>query len=1233
MIVSIAVILAVTIVVFRNWIFSAQWPAGGDMLGWISREYLYWIDYRWLFVWRPNSFGYPEGVNLLDLFLMLLRFVAESAANTAKIFGILTFALAGFAMYAFGYHYTKRNLPALAGSLIYLLNGQYLTQLTEAHLDIMFSYAVAPLIFLFLDRALEAGKIKDIAATSILLGVMLTGFNPNMIVVYAPFIVLFVIINLLRPQKSLHFLDSLKSRLKTLSIICILAAMLSACFWVPLLFNVKAQYLSPTLSRGNLEDAYAYSYKSFAEAFTLTGKEAYGYANIVNVTNGVSFQILPVPTILLLVFAFAYIITLILRLNRYSVFFGLSALISIILAMGPYSFQSIFVWAWWHLPYFADLRTVSRWDMVTAFSNSYFICVSTSILTGYILKVLRRSKKEFEVGMNLRKDLQERQDIRAWLLDFDRISHAGRRFLYYSAIVVLIAILMSGFISTWFLFSNGLQVYTPPSSYFQPYEYLSGINGSYKVVTVGRSENDWYSASSSGQDMDFVDGMLTPIGWSHDLGYESTFIDNKPTLQDGGESPLSSDFVDMLRFYLAENNITRNLLKLLGTFDYKYVVIPSYVTQNVRNFFLSQYGGQIIFNESNSIILENEFYAPSIFGTAQYALVFGGAESLSALCDISSFNPNQTALVLGYQADNLSALVSDHLNNAATLVFADSDPSDLLTMDLLMMPPNDAHLIYLANYGIQSSNAGAYWITSASWTNTGASVLGGATLTTSGPNTINIPFELNTEGNYDIFIRAGFAPNRGKLTVSVDGLPLTSFVPYSNSWSNLQWINVTSDYQLDAGSHTITLMNDGTGYNDLDAIAIVEHSQLMQQTEETTNAFQGFTGEILYLIEAAEAFSKTLPVGWSIQTIPGEGYALQIEDGVNIAPQGLASASSIESSAFAAQYAIDGDLSTRWASAVGVPQWLQVNFSTPREIDGVEIYFEASYGKDYRIQTWNGTGWVDQIVVENNSLLYREHMFTQPVTTEKLRILITAAPMNNVVSIRELEILSSASAPSSQISVLRSGQYNFAARLFPNGSNGTLYLQVDEKLFSVSCPANLSTAAWFELGSAQLGVGEHNITVFALGNVILDTIGVYSASTNVATIDDVFNSSLSAPSVTYEEVNPCKYVANVNCTRPFLLAFSESYNPTWKAYVNNQEVSSVIVDSLANGFFINRTGSFDVVLYFTGQDIANAGLIISGSGIILILVVFLAKSPVGRKIKHILTYRKLLKSSQTRTSD
>ncbi|MCJ7719127.1 discoidin domain-containing protein [Candidatus Bathyarchaeota archaeon] len=1220
-ILDLAIILAVTIVVFRNWIFSPQWPAGGDVLGYISREYLYGKDYRWLFVWRPNSFGYPEGINVLDFFFMLLHFVAQNAVNTAKIFAVLSFALAGFGMYAFGYHCTRRNLPALAGSLIYILNGQFLTQLTEAHLDIMFSYALAPIIFLFLDRAFENGKLKDIVASSILFGIMLTGFQPQMILIYGVFLVLFMIINLLRPQKSLRFRGSVKFRLKTLVSICALTMVLSACFWMPLLFNIKAPYLSTNFSRGSLEDAYATGYKTFYEAFTLTGKERWGYANVVDVTKDAGLQILPVQAILLLVFAFAYVITLVFRLNRYSFFFGLSALISLILSMGPYSFESSFLWAWSHVPYFQSFRAISRWDMVVAFSNSFFVCVSSSILTDYIKKFLRRSEEKMEFGVNFGRDPQESRSLRVSLPSLDGIVRSARRFLYYSAIFVLIAVLMSGFVSTWFLFRNGLQVYTPPSDYFQPYEYLSNIAGNYKIVTVGRSTGDWYS--TSGQDMDFIGGILTPVGWSHDLGYESTFITDKPSLQDGGLSPLSTDFVNYLRFYLARNNISRNLLELLGAFNYKYIVIPSYATDNERALFMSQCGGRLVYNQSDSLVLENEFYTPEIYAPTQSAFVLGGPESLSSLCDIDSFDLGKTAVILANQASNSPTIIDNHLNDTSAIVFTDAGTSDLITMSLLSMSPSDAHLIYLAGYGIKSSNTSAYWIRNDWWTNTGASVLGGSVLTTSGNNQMNITVELGTEGDYDMLIRAGFAANRGKLLVSIDGLPLAEVLPYSDFPSGLQWINLTSNFHLEAGSHLITLLNDGTGFNDLDAIAIVEHSKLSNQVEETINALGSFTGKSLWSIEAEKAFSKTLPEGWHTLAVPGEGYALHME-GDNIAPQASASASSV-SNGLEAQYAIDGDPSTRWASSVNLPQWLEITFPTLQELYGVRINLERALAEDYRIQTWNGTDWIDQVVIENNSLLQRYHLFPQPVTTQKLRVLVTSAPAWNMVSIWELEIFSGNKVSSSTIFVPREGEYNFAARLFPDKESiGSFYLRVDDVPFSINCPTNESKAAWLELGSALLDAGEHNVSIFASGSVTLDKIGIYSASNNEHSIDDVFKSDLSTPSVSYEEVNPCKYVVHVNCTKPFLLVLSESHHPLWKAYVDNKEISPEIVDSLANGFYINRTGSFDVVLHFTGQEVADIGLVVSGGSTIFVVAVVLVKSAPVKKVRRSVMNRRLL---------
>ena len=237
---DLVIIFLVAAAVFRNFIFSPEWPASGDIMGYISREYLYGKDFRWLFVWRPNSFGYVEGVTLMDFFFMVLHFVAGNAATTAKVFAFSTFILAGFSMYAFGYHYSKKTLAALAGSLIYVLNPVYLTQLTEAHLDIMFSYALIPLIFLLLDKALETGKTRHAIATAVLVSIMVLGFHPQAVLIYGSFLLLFLVIKLIPLHGFGLSLRDMKRYAKSIFTIGLVVLPLSASVWVPFVFNVRA---------------------------------------------------------------------------------------------------------------------------------------------------------------------------------------------------------------------------------------------------------------------------------------------------------------------------------------------------------------------------------------------------------------------------------------------------------------------------------------------------------------------------------------------------------------------------------------------------------------------------------------------------------------------------------------------------------------------------------------------------------------------------------------------------------------------------------------------------------------------------------------------------------------------------------------------------------------------------------------------------------------------------------
>ena len=54
----------------------------------------------------------------------------------------------------------------------------------------------------------------------------------------------------------------------------------------------------------------------------------------------------------------------------------------------------------------------------------------------------------------------------------------------------------------------------------------------------------------------------------------------------------------------------------------------------------------------------------------------------------------------------------------------------------------------------------------------------------------------------------------------------------------------------------------------------------------------------------------------------------------------------------AANYAVDGDLGTRWATGNGhneVANWIQVDLGSVQVVNNVRIYWEAAYSSDYQI--------------------------------------------------------------------------------------------------------------------------------------------------------------------------------------------------------------------------------------------------------------------------------------------
>lgn len=185
------------------------------------------------------------------------------------------------------------------------------------------------------------------------------------------------------------------------------------------------------------------------------------------------------------------------------------------------------------------------------------------------------------------------------------------------------------------------------------------------------------------------------------------------------------------------------------------------------------------------------------------------------------------------------------------------------------------------------------------------------------------------------------------------------------------------------------------------------------------------------------------------------------------------------------------------------------------------------------------------------------------------------------------------------------GSYEFYLRA-PKDENPRLTINIDSpQNIKIAIDGNgieevrenvSKTFQWFKAGELHLQQGYYNITLESINPIGTDLLRL-----------SLFNQKIEnpAPELKFEKISPIEYTVHVNASQPFFLIFSESYNPQWKAYfgdVNSFETfwkkpidgdKHFLVNSYANAWYIEKTGTYDVTLYFWPQSLLYIGVIVS----------------------------------------
>jgi hypothetical protein len=101
-------------------------------------------------------------------------------------------------------------------------------------------------------------------------------------------------------------------------------------------------------------------------------------------------------------------------------------------------------------------------------------------------------------------------------------------------------------------------------------------------------------------------------------------------------------------------------------------------------------------------------------------------------------------------------------------------------------------------------------------------------------------------------------------------------------------------------------------------------------------------------------------------------------------------------------------------------------------------------------------------------------------------------------------------------------------------------------------------------------------------------------------------SDLAPAAVTYSSPNPGEYVAEVRASGPFVLGLLQNFNPQWVATSGATTYSEhFVLNGFANGWYINRTGTFAIVLIFGPTTVYGAAVVaclVSGLTLVLIAI-------------------------------
>ena len=266
------------------------------------------------------------------------------------------------------------------------------------------------------------------------------------------------------------------------------------------------------------------------------------------------------------------------------------------------------------------------------------------------------------------------------------------------------------------------------------------------------------------------------------------------------------------------------------------------------------------------------------------------------------------------------------------------------------------------------------------------------------------------------------------------------------------------------------------------------------------------------------------------------------------------------------------------------------------------------------------TGWPLNISQNQNVVLQiNQRVSSVTLQTDKGPITASVADgWNNPLKMQALSQI-----PKERLFIPNASDYILAVKTPTDNNNNytTLSVQIDNQTFNLNLNSQPNSSQYQYFGPMQLNSGSHTIITYADNKSIqpLDGMQIYSLrkSESFVSVDNyLYTNQGNNATVIYERINPTQYTVHVNTSNPFNLVFSDSFDNGWIASIDGQQLSDqyhFTANGYANGWYINKTGTYTITLEFTPQKLFYGGAAISIATLI-ICSLYLTRNKIKRII-------------------